>query len=65
MEGEVDFLIEGEPYFASSFGDIVYAPAGRWHRASLGGAGMSTRVSIHPVGTALNNLDPDNSGAAP
>jgi mannose-6-phosphate isomerase-like protein (cupin superfamily) len=65
MEGEVDFLIEDEPYFASSFGDIVYAPAGRWHRASLGGAGMSTRISIHPVGTALNNLDPDNSGAAP
>jgi mannose-6-phosphate isomerase-like protein (cupin superfamily) len=65
MEGEVDFLIEGEPYFATGFGDIVYAPAGRWHRASLGGTGMSTRISIHPVGTALNNLDPDNSSAAP
>jgi mannose-6-phosphate isomerase-like protein (cupin superfamily) len=65
MEGEVDFLIEGEPYFATSFGDVVYAPAGRWHRASLGGAGMSTRISIHPVGTALNNLDPDNFSAAP
>jgi len=25
---------------------------------------MSTRISIHPVGTALNNLDPDNSSAA-
>jgi mannose-6-phosphate isomerase-like protein (cupin superfamily) len=64
MEGEVDFLIEGVPYFTTGFGDIVYAPAGRWHRASLGGAGMSTRISIHPVGTALNNLDPDNSSAA-
>jgi len=64
MEGAVDFLIEGVPYFTTGFGDIVYAPAGRWHRASLGGAGMSTRISIHPVGTALNNLDPDNSSAA-
>jgi mannose-6-phosphate isomerase-like protein (cupin superfamily) len=65
MEGEVDFLIEGVPYFTTGFGDIVYAPAGRWHRASLGGAGMSTRISIHPVGTALNSLDPERSGAAP
>ena len=65
MEGEVDFLIEGVPYFTTGFGDIVYAPAGRWHRASLGGNGTSTRISIHPVGTALNSLDPERSGAAP
>lgn len=64
MEGEVDFLIEGVPFFAAAPGDIVYAPAGRWHRASLGGTGTSTRISIHPVGTAVNNLDPEHSGAA-
>jgi hypothetical protein len=29
------------------------------------GTGMSTRISIHPVATALNNLDPDNSTAPP
>jgi mannose-6-phosphate isomerase-like protein (cupin superfamily) len=64
MEGEVDFLIEGVPFFAAAPGDIVYAPAGRWHRTSFGGTGTSTRISIHPVGAAINNLDPEKSAAA-
>lgn len=59
MEGKVDYLIEGVPFFTASQGDIVYAPAGRWHRASFGGDGMASRVSIHPVGSALNALEPE------
>ena len=45
-EGTQDFLIEGEPLIHASQGDIVFAPSGRWHRASFGGTGMSTRFPI-------------------
>ncbi len=33
-EGKVDFLIEGRKLFTAEAGDVVYAPPGRWHRAS-------------------------------
>jgi mannose-6-phosphate isomerase-like protein (cupin superfamily) len=62
LEGEVNFLIEGGPYFTAAQGDVVYAPAGRWHRATSGGVGAATRLSIHPVASALNALDPVNPG---
>ena len=58
MEGAVDYRIEGQPGITAHQGDIVYAPAGRWHRVSLGGSGMAAHVSIHPVGNALEALDP-------
>jgi mannose-6-phosphate isomerase-like protein (cupin superfamily) len=63
LEGEVDFLIEGEPFIQAMQGDIVYAPAGRWHRSGHAGTGMDTRVSIHPVATAVNNLEVGGSGS--
>lgn len=62
LEGRVDFLIEGVPFFSATQGDIVYAPAGRWHRATSGGTGMATRVSIHPVASSINARDPENPG---
>jgi mannose-6-phosphate isomerase-like protein (cupin superfamily) len=62
LEGEVDFLIEGEPFIQAMQGDIVYAPAGRWHRSGHAGTGMDTRVSIHPVAAATNNLEVGASG---
>lgn len=62
LEGEVNFLIEGVPYFTAAQGDVVYAPPGRWHRATSGGAGMATRLSIHPVASSINALDPVNPG---
>ena len=46
MEGQTSFLIEGVPYFVANPGDIVYAPAGRFHRASPAGEGMATRIAI-------------------
>ena len=46
MEGQTSFLIEGLPYFVANPGDIVYAPAGRFHRASAAGEGMATRIAI-------------------
>ena len=64
LENQVDFLIEGVPFFTATQGDVVYAPQGRWHRATSGGTGMATRISIHPTGTSFNALDPANPGAA-
>lgn len=62
LEGQVDYLIEGVPFFTAAQGDVVYAPAGRWHRATAGGTGMATRIAIHPTGTTFNALDPASPG---
>lgn len=59
MEGAMNYRIEGEPDVMARQGDIVYVPAGRWHRASFGGSGMAAYVSIHPVDSALEALDVD------
>jgi mannose-6-phosphate isomerase-like protein (cupin superfamily) len=48
MEGQIDYLIEGEKLLTAYPGDFVYVPHGHWHRASFGGAGMDTRLSITP-----------------
>lgn len=47
MEGQIDYLIEGLPFFSAQQGDIVYVPKGRYHRASFGGQGMATRLAIN------------------
>ena len=47
---------------AANVGDVVYAPQGRWHRASWTGNGMSTRIAINPRPYGMHNFDPD-SGA--
>jgi mannose-6-phosphate isomerase-like protein (cupin superfamily) len=61
-EGTVDYKMEGMPVFTANVGDVVYAPQGRWHRASWAGTGMSTRVAINPRPYGMHNFDPD-SGA--
>lgn len=48
LEGKITYQIEGVPLFTAEEGDIVYAPEGRWHRASFAGDGMSTRLAINP-----------------
>jgi mannose-6-phosphate isomerase-like protein (cupin superfamily) len=63
LEGSAEFLIEGEPLVHAAQGDIVYAPAGRWHRSGHVGE-IATRVSIHPIATAANSLQPDAAGGA-
>jgi mannose-6-phosphate isomerase-like protein (cupin superfamily) len=45
-EGKVDFLLEGKPLLTAGEGDIVYAPAGRWHRASNHAGQMDTRIAM-------------------
>jgi quercetin dioxygenase-like cupin family protein len=61
-EGTVDYKLEGMPVFTANVGDVVYAPQGRWHRASWAGDGMSTRIAINPRPYGMHNFDPD-SGA--
>jgi len=55
LEGHIDYLIEGQPLFTAEPGDVVYAPQGRWHRASSGGTGMATRVAINPRPDGMHN----------
>ncbi|HEX4026971.1 MAG TPA: cupin domain-containing protein [Rhizomicrobium sp.] len=61
-EGTVDYKMEGMPVFTANVGDVVYAPQGRWHRASWSGNGMSTRIAINPRPYGMHNFDPE-SGA--
>ncbi|MFL6620396.1 MAG: cupin domain-containing protein [Povalibacter sp.] len=58
LEGKIDYLIEGVPFFTAEQGDIVYAPQGRWHRASFGGTGMATRLAINPRPDGMHNYQP-------
>ena len=61
-EGTVDYKMEGMTVYTANVGDVVYAPQGRWHRASWTGNGMSTRIAINPRPYGMHNFDPD-SGA--
>jgi len=60
LEGEEDFLIQGEKLVRAHTGDIVFAPEERWHRATHNGpAGtMSTRLAITPRPPSLHYYQP-------
>jgi mannose-6-phosphate isomerase-like protein (cupin superfamily) len=58
LEGQIDYQLEGTPFFSATQGDVVYAPKGRWHRASSGGDAMSTRVAINPRPDGMHNFQP-------
>jgi mannose-6-phosphate isomerase-like protein (cupin superfamily) len=58
LEGHIDYLIEGQKLFTAEQGDIVYAPQGRWHRASSSGTEVSTRVAINPRPDGMHNYQP-------
>ena len=64
MEGNVDYQIEGVPFFTAQAGDIVLAAQGRWHRASFGGpvGQMDTRVAINPYPYGLHNYSVESGG---
>ena len=48
LEGQLDFLIEGEPLITGTVGDVIQAPNERWHRATSRAPGMATRLAITP-----------------
>jgi len=56
-EGTIDYKMEGMKVFTADVGDVVYAPQGRWHRASWAGNAMSTRIAINPRPEGLHNYD--------
>ena len=58
LEGQIDYLIEGVPFFSAHQGDVVYVPKGRYHRASYGGDGMATRLAINGYPDGLHNYEP-------
>ena len=58
LEGKIDYLIEGLPFFTADQGDVVYVPRGRYHRASFGGTGMATRVAMNGYPDGLHNYQP-------
>ena len=64
MEGNIDYQIEGVPFFTAGPGDIVTAEIGRWHRASFGGpvGQMDTRVAINPFPRGLHDYPEDSGG---
>jgi len=62
MDGKEEFLIEGEPLIKAEFGDIVFAPEERWHRALAAGTGMGTRLAITPRPPSLHYYQPDHAG---
>ncbi|WP_202624620.1 cupin domain-containing protein [Steroidobacter agaridevorans] len=61
LEGKIDYLIEGVPFFTAEPGDVVYAPQGRWHRASFGGTGTATRLAINPRPDGMHNFQAPES----
>jgi mannose-6-phosphate isomerase-like protein (cupin superfamily) len=48
MRGQQSFVIEGLKPFVASEGDVVYAPAKRWHLLEPTGEGMSCRLAMTP-----------------
>ncbi len=62
MEGREEFLIEGVPLIKADFGDIVFAPEERWHRALAGGTGWGTRLAITPRPPSLHYYQTDRAG---
>lgn len=62
LEGREEFLIEGEPLISANFGDVVFAPEERWHRALAAGDGMGTRLAITPRPPSLHYYQPGQGG---
>ena len=58
-EGKINFLMEGGTPLTANAGDIVYAPAGRWHRASFSNGQMDTRIAINARPRNMHNYAPD------
>jgi mannose-6-phosphate isomerase-like protein (cupin superfamily) len=48
MRGQQSFAIEGLAPFVAAEGDVVYAPAKRWHLPEPSGEGMSCRLAMTP-----------------
>jgi mannose-6-phosphate isomerase-like protein (cupin superfamily) len=65
MRGQESYAIEGLDPFVASQGDIVYAPAKRWHLMEPVGEGMSCRLAQtpYPAGNHLYQPRPLHNGS--
>lgn len=48
LRGRQSFAVEGLDPFVAAAGDVVYAPAKRWHLPEPSGEGMSCRLAMTP-----------------
>ncbi len=62
VEGQQQFLVEGEKLVNVSDGDIVATTEGRWHRAEPYGDGPSTRLAFIPRPDNLHWFQPKTGG---
>jgi len=58
LQGQQRFTIEGLDPFVAGEGDIVYAPATRWHLPEPEGEGPSCRLAITPYPAGNHFYDP-------
>ncbi|HSS14483.1 MAG TPA: cupin domain-containing protein [Rhizomicrobium sp.] len=62
LEGKCDYLIEGAGLLTANAGDVVYAPPGRFHRASWANGQMDTRLAFNVSPDLLHNYAADAGG---
>jgi mannose-6-phosphate isomerase-like protein (cupin superfamily) len=60
LRGQQTYTIEGLKPFAASEGDIVYAPAKRWHLIEPAGDGMSCRLAMTPYPNGNHLFQPSH-----
>jgi mannose-6-phosphate isomerase-like protein (cupin superfamily) len=58
LRGSQSFAIEGEKPFVAAQGDVVYAPANRWHRPEPFGEGLSCRLAMTPFPAGNHLYEP-------
>ena len=61
MRGQQSYDIEGLAPFTAGMGDVVYAPAKRWHRPEPSGEGMSCRLAMTPYPAGNHLYQPRKS----
>jgi mannose-6-phosphate isomerase-like protein (cupin superfamily) len=64
MRGEQSYDIEGLAPFTAGMGDVVYAPAKRWHRPEPTGEGFSCRLAMTPYPAGNHLYQPREPGTA-
>jgi len=62
LEGKCDYLIEGTGLLTADAGDVVFAPPGRFHRASWANGQMDTRLAFNVSPDLFHNYAADAGG---
>jgi mannose-6-phosphate isomerase-like protein (cupin superfamily) len=64
LRGSQSFAIEGEKPFIAEQGDVVYAPANRWHLPEPSGEGLSCRLAMTPFPAGNHLYQPREGNTA-